>query len=155
MLARGRSTHSTHNNVVGEINSASCHKSDHLQTGFQMRNHRYVYKGITTGTTFHATNTLYCPWSQMGQVKNTHISIREKWTKSYRSFSFLFKSIHLFLLPTIIPSSLPPSCYPHKKNKIFSVENYKQIKLWRSYKPLKIVFYNGNCQAALAIAIST
>lgn len=130
LLESGRSTHTSHTAAAAEKLTASCHKSDHLETGFQMHKHGYVYKGTITGTTFHDTNTLCCPCSQMGWVKNTHVSTREKWIKSYRGFSF--QSIQLCLLPTTIPSSLLPSCHPHIKNKTFSVENYKKIKLWRN-----------------------
>lgn len=57
--------------------TTSCHMSDHLQTGLKMHNHRYIYKGTTSGTTCRATNTLYCPGSQMGRWK-IHIFLEEK-----------------------------------------------------------------------------
>lgn len=87
---QGVGAHTVHTTPSVEKLTASCHRSDHQQTGFQRHNHGYIYKGTTTATTFHATNTLYYLCSHMGQVKNTHIFCNRKMDKILQKFQLFF-----------------------------------------------------------------
>lgn len=144
-MAMGRSTCIAHS--IREINFQKSQDWSSKKRISDTDSYEYIYKG----TTFHATNTLYCPCSQISKTK-IHILIRAIRTPSYYRDLRFFVFLHchsLFSSPFLPPSG---------SIQTFLVESLKKKKnphttkhnLRRS-KKLKTVFHNWNCKAALTI----